>query len=231
MVWIVGWFSLIRTRDLAAKPSDPVTKGPVWKTILSPRFAALLVIVVAINTSWQLLRAWLQLFLADPLYGRGYSEADARYFNSAFYIAADAGCLIAGATVGVLTRRGWDGHRARVLVFGFCAALSTLTTVAAYLPKSPLLLGTLLVVAGGTLGLFPCYYSFTQDLGKQHVGKISGLLASLGWLISAPTHKWFGREIDATHSYDLGIAFLGWAPLVGFVAMLLLWRRSALRTG
>ncbi len=231
MVWIAGWFALIRTRDLAAKPSDPAIAEPVWKIILGPQFAALLVIVIAMNTTWQLLRAWLLLFLSDPLYGRGYSDAEARYFLSGFFIAADAGCLIAGATVGVLARRGWDAHGARVLVFGFCAALSTLTTVAALLPKGPALLGVLLVIAAGTLGLFPCYYSFTQDLGKQHVGKISGLLASLGWLVSAPTHKWFGKEIDATHSYDLGIALLGWAPLLGFAAMLLLWRRSTSSTG
>ena len=225
MVWIAGWFALIRTRDLSAVPADVVAVESLWKAILSLRFAALLIVVVAINTTWQLLRAWMLLFLADPKYGRGYSETDARYFNSAYFVAADAGCLLAGGAVALLTRRGYDGHRARVLVFGFCAALSALTTVAAFLPKGPALLAVLLLIAAGTLGLFPCYYSFSQDLGRQHVGKISGLLASLGWLISAPTHKWFGREIDATHSYDLGIALLGWAPLIGFAALLLLWRR------
>ena len=226
MVWILGWFALIRTRDLAAVPVDVVAVEPFWNAILSRRFLALLIVVVAINTTWQLMRTWLLRFLSDPDHGRGYSGTDARYFNSAYFIAADAGCLLAGGAVALLTRRGWDGHRARVLVFGFCAGLSALTTVAAFLPKGPALLGVLLLVAAGTLGLFPCYYSFSQDLGRQHVGKISGLLASLGWLISAPTHKWFGREIDTTHSYDLGIALLGWAPLIGFAAMLLLWRRT-----
>src|SRR5438045_5525561 len=62
-----------------------------------------------------------------------------------------------------------------IYTFPYTTLFRSLTTVAAFLPKGPLLLGVLLVVAGGTLGLFPCYYSFTQDLGKQHVGKISGL--------------------------------------------------------
>ena len=226
MAWIAGWFLLVRSRDLLAVPADAVAVEPLWRAVLSLRFAALLVVVVAINTTWQLLRAWLLLFLADPAFGRGYSDTDARYFNSAYFVVADGGCLLAGAAVALLARRGWDGHRARVLVFGFCAALASLTTVAALLPKGPALLAVLLLVAAGTLGLFPCYYSFSQDLGRQHVGKVSGLLAALGWLISAPTHKWFGREIDATNSYDLGIALVGWAPLVGFAALLLLWRRS-----
>lgn len=223
-LWIIGWFCLIRSRDLSTIPPDAFAVESFWAAIFSRRFLALLVVVVALNTTWQLLRAWMLLFLVE---GRQYSETDARYFNSAFFVAADIGCLLAGATVGWLTRRGWAGHRARVLVFGCCAALTTLTTAAAYLPKGPALLGVLLVVAAGSLGLFPCYYSFTQDLGRQHVGKISGLLASLGWLISAPTHKWFGREIDATHSYDLGIAWLGWMPLVGFVTLLILWRSGS----
>ncbi len=231
MVWIVGWLALVRTRDLAPLPADAASAEPLWKTILGLRigvllrFVALVLLVTALNTTWHLLRAWLTLFLSDPQYGRGYSETDARYFNSAFYIAADAGCLVVGATVAVLTRRGWEGHRARLLVFGIGASLSALTTVAAFLPKGPALLGVLLVVAAGTLGLFPLYYTFTQDLGRRHVGKVSGLLAALGWLISAPMHKWFGRVIDATHSYDLGLALAGWAPLFGFAAMLLVWKR------
>ena len=222
MLWIAAWFRLVRSTDLQTVPQDSVAVEPLWKAILSLRFLALFAVVTAINTTWQLLRAWMQLFLVE---GRGYSETDARYFNSAYFVAADAGCLLAGAGVGLLTRRGWEGHRARLLVFGVCAGLSTLTTAAALLPKGPALLAVLLVVAGATLGLFPCYYSFSQDLGRQHVGKISGLLAALGWLVSAPMHKWFGREIDATKSYDVGLALVGWAPLIGFAALLLLWRR------
>lgn len=112
-----------------------------------------------------------------------------------------------------------------MIVYGVCASSSALTTLAALLPKGPVLLGVLLVVAAGTLGLFPCYYSFSQDLGRQNVGKISGLFVSLGWLISAPTHKLFGKEIDASHSFDLGNPLIGLAPLCRLSAMVVFWRR------
>ena len=226
MLWIFGWFSLIRSRDMAELPAEPSEHESVWSAILSLRFLALFVVVLALNITWQLIRAWLTLFLADPQYGRGYTETQARYFTSAFYVAADAGCLLAGAAVGLLTRRGWDGHRARVLVFGVGASLSAFTTLAALLPKGPALLGVLLIVAAGTLALFPCYYSFTQDLGRRNVGKISGLLAALGWAVSSPFQTLFGQQVKDSGSYDLGIGLVGWAPLLGFAAMLLLWSRT-----
>jgi len=223
MLWIILWFALIRRTDLRSVPPDAAAVEPLWKAVFSLRFLALFAAVSTLNTAWQLLRAWMLLFLVE---GRKYSETDSRYFNSAYFIAADAGCLVAGVGVSVLSRRGRDGHRARLIVYGVCAGLSTLTLVAALLPKGPVLLAVLLVVAGATLGMFPCYYSFAQDLGRQNVGKVSGLLAALGWVVSAPMHKWFGHEIDATKSYDLGLALIGWAPLLGFAALLLLWRRS-----
>jgi ACS family hexuronate transporter-like MFS transporter len=52
---------------------------------------------------------------------------------------------------------------------------------------------------------------------------MTGILSCLGWLISAPIHPIFGRYVDRTGSFDLGIALVGLAPLVGLVAMLVLW--------
>jgi len=47
-----------------------------------------LVTISLINTSWQLLRAWLPKFLIE---GRGYLESDALNFNALFYVATDIG--------------------------------------------------------------------------------------------------------------------------------------------
>jgi len=108
-------------------------------------------------------------------------------------------------------------------VFLFCSLLTSLTVLVALLPKSWLLLAALLLVGAGALGLYPCYYSFVQEISSRHVGKMTGLLATLVWAISSPVHKYFGRYVDQTHSFDLGITIVGLTPLLGYLALLLFW--------
>lgn len=229
LVWVVAWLALVRRNDLqttdSAAGGAATGKRAWWSEFArNRRFWALVVMVICINSVWQLIRAWLPKFLQE---GRGYDEAATLYFNSAYYVATDVGCLLAGALGLWLARRGLETHRARLLVFGLCSALAALTTVAAALPQGWALLGVLLVVGAGTLGLFPCYYSFTQELSPQHVGKATGVLSTIAWVASAPLQKFFGRLVDRTGSFDLGLALIGWAPLVALGVMLLLWRRDA----
>jgi ACS family hexuronate transporter-like MFS transporter len=113
-----------------------------------------------------------------------------------------------------------------VLVYLACALLAALTTVAASLPAGWALLATLLAVAAGTLGVFPCYYAFTQELTVSHMGRVTGMLSFIGWLASSPVQKLFGAVADRTGSYDVNLAMLGWAPLVGLVVFLLVWPRT-----
>lgn len=231
LLWAVAWIRLVPASLLPAggKPSnDAHASAASWGgwfggLLTDRRFWGLIVMVIMINTSWQLVRAWLPTFLQK---GRGYSEAEALYFNSVYFIFTDVGCIAAGAAALALARRGMAVHTSRVLVFLACALLAALTTVAAMLPAGWLLLGTLLAVAAGTLGVFPCYYSFTQELTVSHMGRVTGLLSFVGWLASAPVQKLFGRVADATGSYDVNMAILGWAPLVGLIAFVLLWPRS-----
>ena len=70
--------------------------------------------------------------------GRGYSEPDALYFKSAYYIATDVGCLAAGAATLWLVGRGVPVHRSRLVVFAGCAALTALTTAVSVTPAGPL---------------------------------------------------------------------------------------------
>ena len=86
-------------------------------------------------------------------------------------------------------------------------------------------MATLLCVAAGTLGVFPCYYSFTQEVTVAQMGRLTGMLSVIGWIASSPTQKLFGYVVDRTGSYDLNLAILGWAPLVGLLAFLMLWPR------
>ncbi len=194
------------------------------------RFWALVVVVAAINVCWQIVRAWLPKFLIE---GKGYLEADALRFNSLYYVATDMGCLAAGALALWLVKRGWEVHRSRLTVFGVCALLTSLTALAAHLPRGWALLGLLLVVAAASLGLFPCYYSFSQELSTKHQGKVTGILGTVAWAVSSPCQKFFGRLADQTGSFNEGIALAGLTPLIGYVALLLLWKEPepAARSG
>jgi sugar phosphate permease len=231
LVWVVGWFALLKKEDFAEAKPEAGSQEPEggrqkadvnFLAVFSDRrFWALVVVVAAINVCWQIVRAWLPKFLIE---GKGYLEADALRFNSLYYIATDIGCLAAGAAALWLVKRGWDVHRSRVTVFGVCALLTSLTALAAHLPRGWGLLGILLVVAAASLGLFPCYYSFSQELSTKHQGKVTGILGTVAWATSSPCQKYFGRLADQTGSFNEGIALAGLTPLIGFAALILLWR-------
>jgi len=221
------WFVTIRPRDLdlAWKSDEEQTSAvegsmTLRSAIFSRRFVVSLVILLCIHSTWQLLRVWLPMFLQT---GRGYSESNALYFNAVYFLFTDIGCLSAGAASLWLARRGLSPHVAKCRVFLFCSLLTSLTVLVALLPKSWLLLAALLLVGAGALGLYPCYYSFIQEISSRHVGKMTGLLATLVWAISSPVHKYFGRYVDQTHSFDLGITIIGLTPLVGYLALVLFW--------
>ena len=236
VLWLIAWFALLRKSDFAppAEQSAPNSKtepseagrsggeGSFLSIVYGRRFLVLCVIVACINICWQIIRSWLPKFLQE---GRSYGESEALYFNSLYYIATDVGCLGAGAASLWLVKRSFTVHGSRSLAYGCCALLTSLTSVAAFMPKGWLLLGMLLVVGAGALGLFPCYYSFTQDLSARHQGKVTGLLSLVAWVPSSYLQKLFGRLADKTESFDYGIALTGLLPLVGLFFLWLFWDR------
>jgi ACS family hexuronate transporter-like MFS transporter len=227
LVWVLMWFVSIRPRDLdpawqSAEEQTSAAEGfmTLRSAIFNRRFVVALAILLCIHSTWQLLRVWLPMFLQI---GRGYSESSALSFNAVYFLFTDIGCLSAGAASLWLARRGLSPHVAKCRVFLFCSLLTSLTVLVALLPKSWLLLAALLLVGAGALGLYPCYYSFIQEISSRHVGKMTGLLATLVWAISSPVHRYFGRYVDQTHSFDLGIIIVGLTPLVGYLALVLFW--------
>lgn len=226
LVWAALWLYMIRTDDLPSRQKkslkDLGRADENWLVsfLLNPRFWALATVIVTINIPWQLIRAWLPKFLQQ---GRGYTEAQSLYFNSAYYIATDVGCIATGFLSLWLIRRLAEVNRARIIVYAGCCILAAMTVVVAMLPSGWVMLAVLLVVGAGTLGLFPCYYSLTQELGTEHMGRLTGVLSFIGWLASSPSQKLFGRLVDQTGSYDLGLALAGCSPFIGFAIFWFLW--------
>jgi len=225
-LWAIVWLLSIRSSDMASPPEPAGDKAPwseILETILSRRFVALLIMISLINSTWQLLRAWLPLFLQE---WRGYEERAANRFTSAYYIATDLGVLTTGFVALRLVRRGMSVHSSRVLVYVGMSLLAMLTLAASALPKGLPLLGILLLVGFGALGVFPCYYSFAQEVPGRHVGKVTGLLAAGGWFVTGKIQQLFGVMVDRRHSYDLGVALAGTAPLLGILVFVVLWKRD-----
>lgn len=220
--WVVLWFVSMRPRELeTAPPVEKAAGGPqVLDLILSRRFWALALLITGTQTVWHIYRVWLMKFLQT---GRGYSEASALNFQSTYYIATDVGCVLAGVVSIWLAKCGLDAHGARRWVYAGACLLTSLSVALPWLPQGWLLLGVLLIIGGGALALFPCYYSFVQEISATHVGRITGLLSMWVWAVTSPLHKLFGWIADKTGSYDEGLVIAGLAPWLGVIAMKLLW--------
>jgi MFS transporter, ACS family, hexuronate transporter len=236
--WVVGWLAVIRSKDLEVKPTsaelspDEEAVGAATQDDLlagdlsarqwgfARRLLALGVVVIMINWCWQYFRAWMPGMLRDQY---GYSKDQVQYFSIAYYLAADAGCLAIGFLVKWLTGRGFPVHGARMTTFLICSLLTALSVLAAFLPASWLFLGILLVIGFGSLGQFPVYYSFTQELSVSRMGRVTGTLSFLTWTATALVQEPIGRWLDRTHSYSEVTFLAGLMPMIGFLALLLLW--------
>jgi ACS family hexuronate transporter-like MFS transporter len=222
LVWLVLWFALLRKADLPTPSRVPEmaadgTAQSIWRILVSRRMLIILFTIASINTTWQILRAWLPKILQE---GLGYSESDALYFTSVWYLVTDIGCLGAGALAVWLGRRRLSVHAARLVVFAGCGALCASCALTPLLEKGWMLLALLLLAGAGALGVFPIYHAFTQDLSARHQGKITGLAGVAAWVIPAQAQKLFGALADRTHSFNLGLVLAAFLPLL---AVLPLW--------
>src|SRR5262249_691707 len=187
-------------------------------------FAVLAVLVVTINVAWHYFRAWLPLILQKQ---HDYSEHFTNRFMLCYYVATDLGSLSVGFATLWLSRRLLSVHASRVVLFLVCALLTTLSIAAAVLPTGPVLLGVFLVIGFAALGLFPNYYSLSQELTVRHQGKLTGALGCICWLSMSLLHEVVGDSIVRTGSYSGGVAAAGLAPLLAVAALLLFWGKAA----
>lgn len=220
LLWVVPWLLLIRKTDLPRSAAVPATvSAPPPAAGFWRKLVVCLVVVIAINITWQYFRAWNVKFLT----AYGYATDFIQLFTVAYYLSADIGCLAVGALVRRLTRRGWDVHPARELSFALCCGLTAAGLLVAGLPAGWPLLGAMLCVAAGSLGLFPTYYALTQDLSRHHQGKLTGLLSCATWVVSAVMQDWVGDYVERTKQFAIAIQVVSAAPLVALAVLLLVW--------
>lgn len=228
LVWVAVWLLLLRPSDLEAPQEarqDDAAPGLSLGAILTGRhFWALAILITGIQTVWHIYRVWLMKFLQT---GRGYSETAALDFNSIYYISTDVGCIAAGViSLALIRKLQMSPHNARRWVYAGACWLTSLSLLIPWLGKGWPLLAVLLLIGAGALALFPCYYSFVQELSSDHVGRLTGLLSMWVWAVTSPLHSLFGWIADTTKSYDIGLVIAGLAPWLGVLAMRFLWRKA-----
>jgi ACS family hexuronate transporter-like MFS transporter len=223
-LWVLAWFLILKPSDLAGPKHSGAgsPEPPLWPVLAGRKFWAVALLIVGAQTVWHIYRVWLMKFLQS---GRGYEETFALNFNSLYYAATDAGCLLAGAASLWLVRRHAHPHDARRTVYTSACVMTSCSLFIPWLGRGWPLLLALLVIGAGALALFPCYYSFVQDLSREHVGRLTGILSLWVWAVTSPMHRLFGGIVDKTQSYDLVLLAAGLAPWIGVVAMKLLWPR------
>jgi ACS family hexuronate transporter-like MFS transporter len=237
--WVVAWLMTVRASDLSLSDDATLPElAPEDEAVVSSaggtdaalararrrtffrRFLALVIVVIVLNLCWQYFRAWMPKMLREEY---EYSAEQVQYFSIAYYIAADVGCLSIGFIVRGLAGWGFSVHGARMATFLACSLLTALSMLAATLPASWMLLAVLLLMGFGSLGTFPTYYAFTQELSAKRMGNITGVLSFLTWSFHAMVQKPIGRWVDHTGSFSQVMFLAGLTPLVGFLAMLMLW--------
>jgi ACS family hexuronate transporter-like MFS transporter len=184
------------------------------------RYIALGVTVVAINITWHFLRAWLPLLLQDQ---HNYTRDQTTWFTLYYYLSTDVGSLAAGFLVLIFARTFLGVHGSRLLVYFLFSLLALLSVPCTWLKPGEGLETAMLLIGFGSLGLFPIYYSLSQDLTRQHQGKVTGSLGCICWLAMSLLQESVGASVKETGSYAMGLMLAGLAPLVGLLALLLLW--------
>lgn len=231
--WAIAWLLLVRDADFVRPviQTDELSRGtgqerqlqeiPFWKIFVTRRWWILFVVVICINTVWHFIRVWMIDWLENF---HGYSHEFTNRFTSIYYLCTFFGSLASGGLIAWLAARNWNVHRARLMTFLLFGLLTALVIPAAFLSPGTLLLGLLLVVAFGSLGLFPVYYSLNQELSARHQGKVGGSLGFSTWFTLFFFHDWVGGWIEAdADSRTLIFCIVGVMPLFAYLVLLCGW--------
>lgn len=233
--WAIAWLLMVRDADLqrpviqtneqaqGAGDERELQEIPFWQVFATRRWWLLLFVVSGINLVWHYMRVWLPIWLVKE---RGYSEEFLQWFTSIYYVITFLAALGTGYMTQALPRRGWNVHTARMAVFLGCGILTSFVIAAEFLPRGYLFLAALLLVACGSLGLFPIYYSLNQEISAKHQGKVGGTLAFSTWALLFFFHRWVGRVLKEMPELKPWIVLLvGLGPLAAFLVLLAFWGR------
>ena len=239
VLWVAAWIYTTRGVSFAV-PREETLKEPLGQSLLAlardRRFWLLVFVVSAINGPWGIFRVWLPLVFQDPR-GLAFTEAETlSRILPGYYIMTDLGCLAAGAATVWLHRRGATVLNSRRTVFTFCAllvmlamfvpALSRGEIAIPGLPARVAAIAVMMLVAAGSLGVFPCFYAFSQELSQHRIGLVTGLTGFFAWITSSSLQRPLGAHVDRTGSYDIAFLVGAWPCILAAAGLWLFWGKE-----
>lgn len=226
LVWVALWFvavpghALTPIADDTTRTADATSFTALFR---DRRYWLLVLLVLAVNTSWHTFRVWLPLFLQNQ---NGFTEKEMQYFSMLYYLVADAGAWAVGLGGLVLVWLGMSLHGGRMALFALCTLLVLCGVMLPTLERGPVQSVVLLVFGFGAFGLFPTYFALSQELSARHQGKVTGTLGCINALYLAAMFPIEGAIADATKRYDVMMAVAGFPALAALVAIALVWPRD-----
>jgi MFS transporter, ACS family, hexuronate transporter len=225
LTWIVLWFAAVPSSSLkATNPTNSDSGASTFKELLQDRrYWILVLMIVAVNTTWHSFRVWMPLFLQES---RGFTESQTMRFSSLYYLSADLGSIVMGWLSLRWASRGVSIFNSRMRTFLICAILALLSTIVVLVPSGIELQIVLALVGFGALGLFPCFFAFSQELSAKHQGKVTGTLGSINAFYLAVIFPLQGKLVDETKSHALGLGLAGLVPIFSLVITWWFWPRT-----
>ena len=117
-LWVFLWLYVVRDGDFVIQSTANPELHQArlgyhwWHDVFTRKFAIVLLMIICINTMWQVVRAWLPLIMQENY---GFSERQTLIFNSFWYIATDLGCFASGVIALTMANKGWSVKSSRLL--------------------------------------------------------------------------------------------------------------------
>jgi ACS family hexuronate transporter-like MFS transporter len=225
LLWLPFWWLGYRpasTTEMAGAPEAPRERAPSWRHLLRLRQTWAYAVTKSLaDPIWWFYLFWLPKYLAAQFQVRGTAVIP---YLTAVYLAADVGCLVAGALSSGFVRRGFSLNAARKGTMALLALVMTPTVMVAGSLDDPRLAVALIAVACGAHQAWSTMiFTVATDLfPRQGVGSVAGLGGFVAGMVSILAAEAIGRVLntDATLYrpifvvagllYPIGLAALQW---------------------
>lgn len=238
ILWVVPW--AISTKGLVLRRKDVLvtskaaTSGPDETNGIIMRIVALGILVIVINMTWQIFRAWLPKIVDSELAGQSVDlrKSTTSIFTIIYFLLADVGCLMSGAISKYLAHRGMTTHKTRLYTYTGAAVLTAIGGILTVATAGYTKLSVFMIIGLGSLALFPTYYSLSQEISAKHQGFITGIFSAVTWFITGKFQSLVGLYVQKSEdahrvqeAYSNVTLAMSLIPLLGALAILFIWQQ------